>query len=96
MPTNTRPSGDFKIKAEVVNQAGNSKSITSNTVTTDFIPANVSSISDNVSGIATGNITYTVTFDTAVSYLNSNTNAFTVNNGTIASVSEVVLIIVLL
>ena len=52
MPTNSRPSGDFKVKAEITNQAGNSKTVTSSNITTDFVPANVSGISDNVTGIA--------------------------------------------
>ena len=51
----------------------------------DFEPSKVTKIQDNISGIATGNITYTIDFDKDVLYFSS--NALTINNGTVASVS---------
>ena len=58
-----RPASSFKIKAEVTNELGNKSSIISSALNVDFEPSKITKIVDNVSGIATGNITYTIDFD---------------------------------
>ena len=45
--------------------------------------AQTATISDNISGTATGDVTYTINFDQDVSYFSS--NAVSVVNGTVSS-----------
>ena len=61
---------------------GNKSSVTTSSLAIDFEPSKVTQIQDNISGTATGNITYTIDFDKDVLYFSS--TALTVNNGTIA------------
>ena len=58
-----------------------------NSVNLKFIQPKVVSLTDDVSGVATGNITYTVTFDEAVNLFSS--SSVQVTNGTVASASAV-------
>ena len=84
LPTENFPQESFKIKAEVTNTSGNSSDTTSDAIPVDF-SAPTATISDNISGTATGDVTYTISFDQNVSYFSS--NAVSIVNGTVSSVS---------
>ncbi|MFL2802949.1 MAG: Ig-like domain-containing protein [Paracoccaceae bacterium] len=86
LPTANFPSASFKIKAIAENEIGNTNQVVSDAVLVDFT-APAATITDNISGTATGNITYTVQFSENVSFFSS--NDVTITNGSVSSVSGV-------
>ena len=86
LPTANFPSASFKIKVVAENEVGNTNEVVSEAIPVDF-NAPTATITDNISGTATGNITYTVAFNENVSFFSS--ADLTITNGSVSSVSGV-------
>ena len=82
------PQENFKIQATIENQYGNTKTITSEAITVDFNAPSVSNISSSASGsIATGDVTYTITFDDTVKFFTA--SSLNITNGSVNNVTTV-------